>query len=259
MKRRLFLSLCVFFLFALPLAAQDEETDTETDAGTAPEIVSLTPNAVTITGGGSATVDVEFADEDGDAVRFIWEVFEAGEDTSWNLPDGFFNQSIVGTTIPVTFRCDNVDAMVSIELIVEDAQGNRSESAFFDLQCQSSFADLGQGGGATAGTAPEVVSVTPSRIVIVGEGTATTEIEYTDEDGDASRFLWSIVEASDETGWTLVDGFFSQSVVGTTIPVTFRCDAVDGTRTLEMQLIVEDEAGNQSDPVTLTLICVTEG
>lgn len=256
MKLRLLLFFCVFFIFALPLAAQDEETDTDT--GTAPEIISLTPETLTISGGSSDSIEVEYEDADGDASRFIWEVFDADEGTSWNLPDGFFSQAVVGTTIPVTFRCDNVDATVSIQLIVADSQGNQSEPATFDLVCESSLTDPGRGGGAS-GTAPEVVSVTPSRMVVSGVGTATTEIEYTDAEGDASRFLWSIVDAGEDTSWTLVDGFFSQAIVGTTIPVTFRCETVFTTQTLEMQLIVEDEAGNQSEPVTLTLVCEVGG
>jgi len=260
MKKPLLIPLfCALFVFALPLAAQDDDSEPETDTGTAPRIVSLSPDALIIPGGGRGTVEVEYEDEDGDANRFIWEVAQAAEGTSWNLPDGFFDQQVVGTTIPVTFRCDRGNAAVSLQLTVEDAQGNQSEPALLLLECQSQTEDPGQGGGAVPGSAPEIVTVTPSRLVIVGSGTATTEIEYADEDGDATRFLWRIVDADEEANWTLEDGFFSQQVVGTTIPVTFRCVADDATRTLEMQLIVEDAQGNQSEPATLTLLCITEG
>jgi len=263
MKKSLLIPfLCLLFVFALPLAAQDEDTESETSAetstGTAPSIVSLSPDTLIISGGGRGTVDVEYEDAEGDATRFIWEVFEAAEDTSWNLPDGVFVQETVGTTIPVTFRCDNTDAAVSIQLIIEDAQGNQSEPEFLLLECQTAVEeDDGQGGGATPGSAPEILTVTPSRIVIEGTGTATTEIEYSDEDGDASAFLWSIVDAEDETDWSLENGFFSQEIVGTTIPVTFRCLAGEETQTLEMEVIVQDAEGNQSEPSTLTLVCST--
>lgn len=241
--------------------------------GEAPEIVSITPQEALIVGGGRTTIEVEYDDADGDATTFIWDVAE-GDESAWNLPDGFFAQALAGTTIPVNFRCADVDTNVTIQLIVADAQGNQSEPATFDLICLSSataatIPESGQGGGTAAdeatetdeepapdavGSAPEIIAITPGQPVIRGGGVVTVEVEYADADEDATSFIWDVAE-SDSTDWVLPDGFFNQAAVGTIIPVDFRCTDEDSS--VVIQLIVADAAGNESEPATLELFCLS--
>jgi hypothetical protein len=105
------------------------------NTNTAPKVVSIDPGEQTIGGSSMVVVDVTYEDPDNDATRFIWDMAETNALT-WDLPDGLFSQAAIGTTIPVTFYCTSPTFEASIQLIVEDANGNQSDPALFDLKCE---------------------------------------------------------------------------------------------------------------------------
>jgi hypothetical protein len=247
-------SLIVIALLTMAVSAQDEPTAT----GSAPEIVSLTPGEVVITGIGVALVEVVYADADGDAARFDWEMIETDMPV-YRLPDGYFNQAVVGETLNVPFACTGSPYTATIGLQVVDAAGNRSEPATFMLICEAvPEADDPAGepeapdAPDNAGSAPSVVSIEPAETTIPGFSEIVVEVTYEDADGDAARFIWEMVE-TDALTWELPDGQFSQAVAGTTIPVTFFCTTPSFTASI--QLVVEDAAGNQSEPALFELSC----
>lgn len=250
--KTLWILLAALLIVTMPLAAQDEPEPT----GTAPTIVSLTPTAAVVQGVGVVVVEVVYEDEDGDAVQFDWEMVETDMEV-YRVPDGYFNQQIVGDTINVPFACTGAPYSATIALQVVDVEGNTSDPQIFSLICEAEEEEPESPGGepeepAGEGSAPSVVSIEPAEMTIPGFSRTVVDVTYEDADGDASRFIWNMVE-TDALTWELPAGQFRQSVVGTTIPVTFFCSTP--TFQANIELVVEDEQGNQSEPATFLLTC----
>ncbi len=104
--------------------------------GSAPEIVSISPDPAVIAGAGEIAVTVVYADADEDATRFTWTLIDSANLLSYELPGGTFTQSVVGTEITVNFFCTNPDFRAEIALVVSDAMGNESDPASFELVCE---------------------------------------------------------------------------------------------------------------------------
>lgn len=251
---RLWILLLTLLLIVTPTLAQDDEGDDET-ADNPPSIVSLTPSQATITGTGVVLVEVEYDDPDGDAIRFDWTMVET-DMLFFQLPDGRFNQGVVGTTITVPFRCTGSPYTAVIALEVVDDNDNRSDVETFTLNCEAVEepeppAEEPQP-PANTDTPPTITSIDPSTVTIGRFSTVVVDVTYDDPDGDATTFIWDMIETN-ALQWELPDGNFDQAVVGTTIPVTFFCSTPRFTATI--QLIVADANGNESEPETFEMTC----
>lgn len=250
---------------------QEATPEAEANTGATPTINNITPDELTIVGSGFDVVEVTYTDSDGDANRFIWRTDDA-EAARWFLPDSVFTQAAVGTTIPVRFNCDNVDASVDIALIVADAAGNQSIPATLRLNCVSNAAsvvdpDITATPVATptpaaeatdepateSGSRPQIRSLEPSAAIVLDGQSVDVELVYDDPDGHARALLFSTV---DEGDWTLPPTNFVQAVAGTTIPLNFFCADVFATLPVDIQIVVVDEANNISAPATFRLTCL---
>lgn len=250
--KTLWIFVAALILITLPLSAQDEPVAT----GTAPTIVSLSPAEAVLQGVGVVIVEVVYEDADSDAISFDWEMVETDMEV-FQIPDGYFNQVIVGETINVPFTCTGSPYSAVIALQVVDYQGNRSDPQTFSLVCEAEIDDPDSPAGDPdapegEGSAPTVVSIEPAEMTIPGFSRTIVNVTYEDVDGDASTFIWNMVE-TDALTWDLSAGVFRQSVVGTTIPVTFFCTTP--TFQANIELVVADEAGNQSEPAIFLLTC----
>lgn len=114
----------------------DAADETAADPGSAPEVVSISPDPAVITGAGEIAVTVVYADPDEDANRFSWTLIDSANLLSYELPGGTFTQSVIGTEITVNFFCTQPDFTAEIELVVSDAMGNESDPASFELLCE---------------------------------------------------------------------------------------------------------------------------
>lgn len=239
--------------------------------GTAPSIVSITPDTVTVDGSGVFTVTVNYDDPDLDAYAFIWSMVDTNADY-WALPTGYFNQQTAGTAIDVTFRCYQPAFDATVQLVVMDLQGNQSDPVSLSMTCNedasavaldTTLAGTGaQDATATAtppldavgavGSAPSVVSITPPSLILREDSETFATVTYADADGDATQFVW-LVTATNALTYTLPVGTFIQQAVGTEIPVRFFCTT--NPFVMEVSLIVVDAQGNQSEAFPFEITC----
>lgn len=265
-------ALVVWLALVAPvLGAQEAADDAPTGGGgSAPYNVTITPDTVTLSGAGRITVEVSYADDDGDAALFIWSLVDT--DMGFvTLPPGRFRQAVEGTTIPVDFFCALPNTFIEVELVVQDLAGNTSEPAGFTMICNAdpdaplsldSDADAAADAGMTTtldaataidtGTAPRVVSVEPDVLILRANSRDTVIVTYEDDDGDARRFVW-LIDETNAIEYDLPPGRFDQQVVGTDIPITFYCTTPNFF--MDILLVVEDAAGNTSEPYPIRLEC----
>lgn len=263
------ISVLVFVLLMTGAALTQDATATPTDTlGTAPSIVSITPDAVTVDGAGVFTVTVTYDDPDLDAYAFIWSMVDTNAEY-WALPAGYFDQQTVGTAIDVAFRCYQPTFEATVQLVVLDVQGNESTPATLTMTCNEDASavvldtdldntgagaqdpDTDAGTGAL-GTAPSVVSITPPSLILRENSETFATVTYADPDGDATQFVW-LVTSTNALTYTLPIGTFTQQAVGTEIPVRFFCTT--NPFMMEVALVVVDAQGNQSEPFPFEITC----
>ncbi len=250
-----------------PTATPDATPDA---AGTAPTVVSITPDALSVDGAGVFTVTVTYEDPDLDAYAFVWSMVETNA-AYWALPTGYFDQQTVGNSIDVTFRCYQPAFEATVQLVVLDLQGNQSAPASLTMTCnddasvvtlETDLESTGAGAQDTAadpdtatgglGAAPSVVSITPPSVILRENSETFATVTYADPDGDATQFVWLVTE-TDALNYTLPIGTFTQQVVGTEIPVRFFCTTTPFV--MEVSLVVVDAQGNQSEPFPFEITC----
>jgi hypothetical protein len=247
-----------------PIITEEAPVDA---VGSAPANVSIEPNTVTLTGSGSIVVTVTYEDADGDASGFDWTVVDTDAQYA-QVPDGRFSQAVVGTEIPVAFYCYQPNFRMDIELVVTDAAGNRSAPAPFTMICNDPLPTGGMDDippvaqdvpqptpvptPVDPGSAPTILAINPPEIFLTRNTATTVLVTYSDPDGDAQLFIWTM-EDTDAIEYELPLGRFDQQVVGTEIPALFFCTTPGFYANIS--LTVADSFGNLSEPAYLMLDC----
>lgn len=233
--------------------------------GSAPVNVVIEPNTVTLTGRGSIVVTVTYEDADGDANGFDWTVVNTDAKFA-QVPDGRFAQAVTGTEIPVAFFCYQPNFRMDVELVVTDAAGNRSAPVPFTMICNDPLPDEDTPEQpptpapiptlaptpVNPGSAPTIIAINPPELLLTRNTAATVLVTYSDPDGDAQLFIWTM-EDTDAIEYELPLGRFNQQVVGTEIPALFFCTTPGFYA--DISLIVADSFGNLSEPALLRLDC----
>ena len=142
---------------------------------------------------------------------------------------------------------------LAVPAFAQDDDSNGDSEATEVTETSAETSDTETSDPETQDEAPEILSITPNPAVINGEGFITVTVEYADEDEDASRFVWRVLE-NDLLYYRIREGHFAQRIVGTEIPVRFYC--YDAPYEADIELTIVDMAGNESTPETFSLICV---
>lgn len=110
-------------------------TATPSDPGSKPVIIAIEPQELFLTEDSSAIVNVTYEDVDGDAERFIW-IMDDTDALEYDLPEGVFDQSVIGTEIPALFFCTTPGFFADISLLIMDKAGNLSDPYPLRLECR---------------------------------------------------------------------------------------------------------------------------